>query len=336
MSDTGLCRAVRVWLPIRSLGWVNVYPLPGGPGLVDAGMLTGRSVVSLFRGLRETGFDARRLETVLLTHFHVDHSTLAPVLSLVSGAEVYIGEKDLNMLGGGVRRFVEEALERFVENGVPPAEARSILEAHPAMRLEYAYEELERVPVRPVRDGDIISIGGLRLRAVWAPGHTPGSIIYVDEERGLAYVGDVILRGITPHITYHWEGTDPLGDYLRTLSMIAGWRGITACPGHRAPIEDPAGRAREIIAHHEERLREIQSILCRQGLLTGYDVAKRVKWRTRYTTWEEYPAAEKFFAIGEALAHLVHLERRGLVERVQRGSTTLWRPIAGCQPRAQS
>ena len=56
-------------------------------------------------------------------------------------------------------------------------------------------------------------------------------------------------------------------------------------------------------------------------------MAREVRWRVRYTTWDEYPPAERFFAMGEALAHLRRLEVEGRAERVERGGLTLWRPL---------
>ena len=321
---------IRVWIPIRSLGATNVYLIQGdrSPVLVDAGMMTGRSALSLLHGLRASGTKLCDIEKIVLTHFHVDHSTLAVLIAESSGATILIGEKDLEMLGPGVRGFVAEAAERFLENGVPRSEIDEIIANHPALRLEDVYKRMEKLDIKPVRQGDMIETPAGPLTAVWAPGHTPGSMIYMNKMAGVAYVGDTILNGITPHVTYHHEGSDPLRDYLNTLKYIASWKGLTAYPGHRDSIRDPASRAMEILTHHEERLAEIVNLLQRHGPMTGYEVAKRIRWRTRYSSWSEYPAAEKFFAIGEALAHLRYLETQGRIERTWKNGTIHWRLLS--------
>jgi len=324
---------IPVWIPIQSLRATNAYLIPGGdPVLIDPGMMTGRSTLSLLDGLRAADTRLCRISKILLTHFHVDHATQAVLVAEASGAEILVGEGDYEMLGPGVRGFIEEAAARFRENGVPEEEISLILEHHPALRFEHVYTRMKDLDIRPLRGGEEVETPAGTLIAVPAPGHTPGSTIYLLEGAGAAYVGDTLLQGITPHVTYHREGTDPLGDYLATLENIARWHGVTAYPGHRDPIRDPAGRAREIIRHHEERLQEILTLLRREGPQTGYQIARRVRWRTRYQTWDDYPPAERFFALGEALAHLRHLEVRGLVEKRMDGDTILWAPATPPTP----
>ena len=82
----------------------------------------------------------------------------------------------------------------------------------------------------------------------------------------------------------------------------------------------------ELIRHHEERLQEILQVLKREGPMTAYEVAKRVRWRVRYSSWEEYPPAERFFALGETLAHLRRLEVEGHAMRVMRMDAYYWMP----------
>ena len=47
---------------------------------------------------------------------------------------------------------------------------------------------------------------------------------------------------------------DPLGDYLDALEETIALEPSFAGPGHGEPIADPSGRARQLLAHHRERL----------------------------------------------------------------------------------
>ena len=40
-----------------------------------------------------------------------------------------------------------------------------------------------------------------------------------------------------------------------------------------------------------------------------------MRWKIRARSWADFPLEQKFFAVGEALAHLDYLEVRGRVER---------------------
>ncbi len=49
--------------------------------------------------------------------------------------------------------------------------------------------------IRPVYDGDVISLGGRDLRVIELPGHTPGSIAVLDVKYKALYSGDPIQDG---------------------------------------------------------------------------------------------------------------------------------------------
>ena len=46
-----------------------------------------------------------------------------------------------------------------------------------------------------VDDGDVLSVGGLRLHAVHTPGHTPGSICFVVDGYPILFSGDTLFPG---------------------------------------------------------------------------------------------------------------------------------------------
>jgi len=317
---------LQVWIPIPALGHVNSYLFHAeDPLIIDPGMLSGRSILDLARSLAKRGYKLSDIGRVVLTHFHVDHATGSVIMGF-EGAEIYAGWRDAWYLNREFKEYVEAAITLFRQHGAPKSEVELMVKSHPGIRLGYAYEALRELGVKPLREGDLVKLGRGFLRVVETPGHSPGSIILVDDREKVAFVGDTILPGITPHVTLHDPDSDPLGDYLSSLRRIAEMELCVAYPGHRDPIVNPAKRALELIRHHEERLREILEVLKHEGPLTAYEVAKRIRWRVRYDSWEEYPPPEKFFALGETLAHLRRLEVEGLVVRVMRMDTYYWRP----------
>ncbi len=319
---------IPVWIPIRSLGNINVYLLDkdGSPFLIDSGMLTGRSILDLAEKLRRAGYNLCSIGEVALTHFHVDHSTTTLLLDQIGSPLVYIGEGDYNVIKSGVEEFIRSALSLFLDNGMPREEAERILSNHPAYRFRDVFDRMaDEIEWRPLREGERVEAGEAVLEVIEVPGHTPGHLAYVWREKNAAFLGDTVLPRITPHVTVHNWATNPLRDYLASLERIASLDLKIGYPGHREDLPDPAGRAREIIEHHRERLQNIIEILEKEGVLTGYEIAKRIKWRVRYQSWEEYPDAEKFFAMGEALAHLRYLEEEGRIEKTSRGGHIAWR-----------
>ena len=61
--------------------------------------------------------------------------------------------------------------------------------------------------------------------------------------------------------------------------------------------------------------------------LNVYDIAGKMTWKIRCNSWEEFPANQKWFAVGECHSHLRHLARRGRVQEFDGGATDRFRAI---------
>ena len=57
------------------------------------------------------------------------------------------------------------------------------------------YQIFQGEPQRILRDGDLINLGGRRIRVVHTPGHSPGHCCFYEPERGCLFSGDLIYRG---------------------------------------------------------------------------------------------------------------------------------------------
>jgi hypothetical protein len=57
--------------------------------------------------------------------------------------------------------------------------------------------------------------------------------------------------------------------------------------------------------------------------MTAFEVARRIRWDVG--PFDGLDVYNKFFAVGEALSHLVHLERRGLAESREIDGVVYWR-----------
>jgi glyoxylase-like metal-dependent hydrolase (beta-lactamase superfamily II) len=160
--------------------------------------------------------------------------------------------------------------------------------------------------VTTVEDGETLTVGGKRLQVVHAPGHTAGHCLFELDGGEEAFAGDALLPEYTPNV----GGADvrldrPLERYLRTLRSIADADYRRVWPGHRDPIDDPTGRAREIIRHHEERAYRVLDALGRLGPCSV--------WAVSADLFGELSGIHILHGPGECYAHLEHLEADGLV-----------------------
>ena len=126
--------------------------------------------------------------------------------------------------------------------------------------------------------------------------------------------GDHILDEITPNITLWSYDRDPLKEYLSSLDKVSKYDVELVLPGHRSLLGDPEKRIRELKKHHEMRAEEVVAILA-EGPQNAFQVAAKMSWDITYASWDLFPMTQKWFATGEAIAHLKYLEEQGLIQR---------------------
>ncbi|MGH7500279.1 MAG: MBL fold metallo-hydrolase [Longimicrobiales bacterium] len=105
------------------------------------------------------------LEAIVLTHAHVDHVEGVPELVRRTGAPVYLHDGD--------RPLYERATDQAAMFGMTVKEMPAITH-----RLEHE---------------QVLELGGIRFVVKHVPGHSPGHVILIAEEAGVAFVGDVIF-----------------------------------------------------------------------------------------------------------------------------------------------
>jgi glyoxylase-like metal-dependent hydrolase (beta-lactamase superfamily II) len=296
-------------------GQNNAYVIHGEvPTLIDTGVAMPEVRADLVDGLADAGLELPDLERILLTHWHADHSGLAGELAAESGATVFAHEADVPLVAGDDDAFADlwdRRDRRFEAWGIPP-DKRAELES---FRTEFAGATGESVAVEPLTDGDRVAAGDGELSVLHLPGHAAGLVAYetVAADGGAtdpaeAFVGDAILPQYTPNV----GGADlrvdrPLEQYVDSLDRQTARDLDRAWPGHRDPIDDPAGRAGEIRTHHVDRTRRVIEALREGGPADTWTVSARL--------FGDLEGIHILHGPGEAFAHLDHLERHGIVER---------------------
>lgn len=311
---------IGVPLPGNPLKELNSYLIRGTDGdlLIDTGFRREECRQALREGLQELGADTERID-VLLTHLHSDHAGLSREFA-GSKRKIYITGTDMEILERDVFGVPYEVrYRRYLEEGFP----RDILEStyinNPS--VDYGVGTVDdRFTV--LNDGDEITVGDYTLRTIVVPGHTPGNAMFWVEDQQIMFTGDHVLFDISPNITA-WRGVeDSLGDYLDSLRAVREYPVKLALPGHRK-----TGAYREridaLLAHHDRRLRNAEDSIREKPGMTAYEIAGLMRWKIRARSWEEFPATQKRFAVGECLSHLDYLRKRNRITRQLRDG--LWR-----------
>jgi ribonuclease/clavin/mitogillin len=261
-----------------TLQGTNTYLLGTGPSRILIDTAEGKSEWrdSLKQVLQD---EKASIETVLLTHWHHDH---------VGGVQ-HVQE----LQGGGVE----------VKKFVSPSSTSG------------KHEERGSEDWGVIGDGEVFSCEGVRLRALYSPGHTDDHVGFILENESGDGKGDDLFAGdnVLGHGTAVFED---LALYMESLEKMRGVVGERLFPGHGEVVEDGKGKIAEYVEHRREREREALEVLggpSDGGGGEGWESMELVK-----VIYAKYPEALHGPAQGSLLHVLKKLQGEGKV-REERG-----------------
>jgi glyoxylase-like metal-dependent hydrolase (beta-lactamase superfamily II) len=303
---------IEVPLPKNPLRAINSYVIRGGDRflMVDTGMNRPECLDALRAALEALSVDLSRTD-FFITHQHSDHIGLVSALK-TPASHVFLNQVEAaHILDPDLWTGMAAAART---HGFPDPEAAT--DAHPGRKYLFS----GRPDFTHLQEGDTVPIGKYTFRCMATPGHTPGHLCLYEAEAKILFSGDHILDTITPNISGWDHEGDPLGEFLESLDKIAAYDVRLTLPGHRNLIRDHRRRIAELKEHHRYRLQEVLGLLGGEEQ-TAYQVASQMTWDIDCARWEDFPVPQKWFATGEALAHLLHLEHTGRVRKAWREGT---------------
>jgi glyoxylase-like metal-dependent hydrolase (beta-lactamase superfamily II) len=157
-------------------GVIAAYLLAGNDdlALIETGPST--TLPALVQGIHAAGFNVSDLTAALVTHIHLDHSGAAGVLA-----------RDNPKLSVYVHPF---GAPHLIEPEKLVASATRIY----GERMEELWGEIAPAPeaqVRPLEDGETVSVAGRVLTAIFTPGHANHHVAYWDAASADVFTGDV-------------------------------------------------------------------------------------------------------------------------------------------------
>lgn len=156
-----------------------------------AGMVVdpGGDVDRILAAIGQTG---ARIVKIVLTHGHLDHAggaaELRQTLSERTGVPVPIEGPD--------------ARDQFLMDGMESQAA------------QFGFAARNVTPDLYMREGDTLTLGPHRFEVLHCPGHTPGSLVYVNHAARFALVGDVLFQGSVGRTDF------PYGDHAALIAAI--------------------------------------------------------------------------------------------------------------------
>ena len=156
-------------------------------------------------------------------------------------------------------------------------------------------------PERVLADGQSLEVDGKPIVAVATPGHTSNHLCFAFE--GALFTGDHVM-GWSTTVVVPPDGD--MAEYMRSLEALRQRDDRIYYPAHGPPVTNPQQYVRGLMGHRMQRERQILKLVGERPRPIPDIVANA------------YPGLDPRLvaaAGGSVLAHLVDLEKRGLVGR---------------------
>jgi glyoxylase-like metal-dependent hydrolase (beta-lactamase superfamily II) len=167
-------------------------------------------------------------------------------------------------------------------------------------RADAAFDR-DYAPDHMLEDGQSIEVDGRRLTALATPGHTSNHLCFVEQTSRALFTGDHVM-GWSTTVVFPPDGD--MADYMASLEKLQQRDDRIYYPAHGPPVTNPRQHVRGFIGHRRQRERQVLGLLDKRARSIPEIVAAA------------YPGLDARLvtaAGGSVLAHLVDLERRGLV-----------------------
>ena len=156
-------------------------------------------------------------------------------------------------------------------------------------------------PDRVLADGEQVEVDGKPVTAVATPGHTSNHLCFAYSDALLT--GDHVM-GWSTTVVVPPDGD--MAEYMRSLDKLRARDDRVYYPAHGERVTNPQQYVRHLMGHRMQREKQILKLVGEQSRPIPDIVANA------------YPGLDPRLVIaagGSVLAHLVDLERRGLVEQ---------------------
>jgi glyoxylase-like metal-dependent hydrolase (beta-lactamase superfamily II) len=161
----------------------------------------GGDVPNILKAIEQSGV---MVEKILLTHGHIDHAGGAAELRDALGAKIEGPHKD----------------DLFLLKDLPTSGAKFGIG-----------DSRSVVPDRWLEDGDEVEVAGLMFSIRHAPGHSPGSVVFFNDENRFALMGDVLFQGSVGRTDFPYGSHDTLMKSIKEKVLPLG-DDVAFLPGH--------------------------------------------------------------------------------------------------------
>lgn len=309
----------------------NVYVIAGNDGIIyDAGYGTKKALKYFLKEIKEIEAYYReqnkkfKITRILVSHGHPDHISGLTKLREALELKVILTKKTANIIKDRssfnksyetddyddylrIRRKVVRILRNFFRNFGSRLFYKRI----------YGVSYLND-PGEIIEEKSDISINDEIWSIFPSPGHSSDHISLYNEEKGVLFSGDNVLKSLT---TWLGPPESDINEYIKTLKNLQNLPNLNLLlPGHGRPIEEPKERLSEILKHRKVREQQVLNLIF-QNSEKGISPESIINVL--------YPKSGKFMhqvARGWVVLTIKMLEEQGLITRIEKRKEIIFFP----------
>ena len=309
---------LRMPLPF-ALDHINLWLLADGDGWTQVDCGYGDAATrTLWDAHIATTLGGRPINRVIATHYHPDHLGNAAWLTQRFGATLTMPQAEFltaHMVTSGHPAYAIETIcglfraHGMADEHVVELQARGNNYRRGVPELPASYRRLMA--------DDEIQIGEHRWRAIGGYGHSPEHMALYCAHLGVCISGDMLLPRISTNVAV-WPVEAEGNPLARFLASLAGFVALPPdtliLPSHGLPFFGAGLRVEQLHAHHVARLAELEA---------AADVPRTASDLLPVLFRRQLDTQQRFFAMGEAIAHLNYLWHAGRFTRTIDASGTI-------------
>ena len=293
---------INLWLLAEDDGWT----------LVDCGY-GDDATRALWDAHFASTLEGRPVRRIIATHYHPDHLGNATWLGARFGCPISMTQSEFltahAVLEQRATHAFADTCALFAAHGMAEEHATALV-----ARGNLYRRGVPDVPARFSRmlAGEEVTAGGAPWHVIFGYGHSPEHASLHSAARGLLISGDMLLPRISTNVSASAAEPDgdPLALFLDSIDAFAALPPKTlVLPSHGLPFRGIAVRIAQLHAHHHERLAELETAIHAAAAPVSASAVLPVLFR------RELDLQQRFFAMGEAIAHLNYLWHRGRIRR---------------------
>ena len=248
-----------------TLQGTNTYLVGTGASrlLIDTGAGVRGYVDNVVECMKQSGCE--RLEAVLVTHWHHDHTGgLADLLTHFAAPSAAPSRtaSPVSPVSASSLGSTASTEDSSAASSLPSASATATEPLAPIPVYKHQPHLRGAAPTslafQPLTPTSRFAVEGATLTCVATPGHTADHVSFLLDEEAALFIGDTVLGHGTTVFRH-------LYDYTHTLHAVSRLAPLTLYPGHGACISDVQAKLAEYLQHRRMREQQLLRIVKQLG-----------------------------------------------------------------------